>query len=87
MNYLASAALAISLGSATIFGIAITPAQADANAAVCAQGYGKFDGILCNFANYDQCRASVSGTPATCIDNPYRRAAQNQSVRPRAGRQ
>ena len=60
----------------------MTPAYADANLPVCAQTYGKGDGISCNYANYEQCRAFVSGLAGSCIDNPYYRASSN-SVRPR----
>jgi Protein of unknown function (DUF3551) len=49
-------------------------AAADANAAVCAQTYGKSDGLACNYATYEQCRAAVSGLAGSCIDNPYLRA-------------
>ena len=56
------------------------PAHADANLPVCAQTYGKGDGISCNYANYEQCRAYVSGLAGTCIDNPYYRAASNSTL-------
>lgn len=49
----------------------VPPASADANAAVCAQTYGKSDGIACNYATHEQCRAAVSGLAGSCIDNPY----------------
>lgn len=86
MTNLSRFALAASLAIAVVSIGRITEVRADANAPVCAQGYGKFDGLSCNFANYDQCRATVSGIAATCVDNPYLRAAQNQMVRPRDGR-
>jgi len=50
------------------------PGRADANAAVCAQTYGKSDGLACNYATYQQCRAAVSGLAGSCIDNPYLRS-------------
>lgn len=53
------------------------PGLADANLPVCAQTYGKGDGISCNYASYEQCRAFVSGLAASCIDNPYYRAGPN----------
>ena len=56
-------------------------AAADANAAVCAQTYGKSDGLACNYATYEQCRAAVSGIAGSCIDNPYLRAG-SPSARP-----
>lgn len=61
-----------------IAGLALNDAKqalADANAAVCAQTYGKSDGLSCNYANYDQCRAFISGIAGSCVDNPYRRGA------------
>ncbi|MGH6712774.1 MAG: DUF3551 domain-containing protein [Bradyrhizobium sp.] len=64
-----------------------TPGHADANLPVCAQTYGKSDGISCNYANYEQCRAFVSGLAGSCIDNPYYRASSNSvPPRKRAGR-
>ena len=42
-------------------------AAADANAAVCAQTYGKSDGLACNYATYEQCRAAVSGIAGSCM--------------------
>ncbi len=53
--------------------------QADANLPVCAQTYGKSDGISCNYASYAQCRAFVSGLAGSCIDNPYYRAGSIQA--------
>ena len=55
-------------------------AAADANAPVCAQTYGKSDGLACNYATYEQCRAAVSGIAGSCIDNPR---AGSPSARPR----
>ncbi|MDI1265105.1 MAG: DUF3551 domain-containing protein [bacterium] len=57
------------------------PGLADANLPVCAQTYGKGDGISCNYVSYEQCRAFVSGLAGGCIDNPYYRASSN-AVRP-----
>ena len=54
--------------------------RADANLPVCAQTYGNGEGIACNYANYEQCRAYVSGLSASCIDNPYFRARSIQLV-------
>ncbi len=59
--------------------------RADANAAVCAQTYGKSDGLSCNFATYEQCRAFVSGLAGSCIDNPYR-TNSNQAPPRKRGR-
>jgi hypothetical protein len=53
------------------------PSRADANAAVCAQTYGKSDGLACNYATYEQCRAAVSGLAGSCINNPYSRNVAN----------
>lgn len=47
------------------------PSHADANAAVCAQTYGKSDGLACNYATFEQCRATISGISGSCISNPY----------------
>ena len=70
MRRLAPIATALTLTTAlTITGA--TQSSADGNAAVCAQTYGKSDGLACNFVNYEQCRASVSGISGSCIDNPY----------------
>ncbi len=86
MTHLARVVFATSLVAAAI-GLAGTPdAEAGANAAVCALGYGKADGLNCDYATYDQCRAAISGTPASCMDNPHLRAAQNQITRPREQR-
>ena len=74
-------ALTLAAGAAVV--AEIPDANAGANAAVCALGYGKADGYNCDYATYDQCRASISGTSATCTDNPYFRAAQNQQIKPR----
>ena len=63
--------------AATVAGVSV--GHADANLPVCAQTYGKSDGISCDFANYEQCRAYVSGLAGSCIDNPYYRA---DSIRP-----
>ena len=62
------------------------PGRADANAPVCAQTYGKSDGIACNYANYEQCRAAVSGLAGSCIDNPYPRATPNPAAPRKRGR-
>ena len=77
------AAVAIAIAS---LAAGSTSGRADANAAVCAQTYGKSDGLSCNFATYEQCRASVSGISGSCIDNPYYRGAQNQAPRQRSRR-
>ncbi|WP_291866144.1 DUF3551 domain-containing protein [Bradyrhizobium sp.] len=53
--------------------------HADANLPVCAQTYGKSDGISCDYASYEQCRAYVSGLAGSCIDNPYYRAGSIQA--------
>ncbi len=60
--------------------------RADANLPVCAQTYGKSDGISCNYATYEQCRAYVSGLAGSCIDNPYHRGSSNQLVPARRSR-
>jgi hypothetical protein len=64
-------AATLSLAGVTFAGA--LPGHADANAAVCAQTYGKSDGLACNYATYEQCRAAVSGLAGSCIDNPYLR--------------
>jgi hypothetical protein len=48
----------------------IVPGSAGASAAVCAQTYGKSDGLACNCATYEQGRRAVSGFASSCIDNP-----------------
>ena len=85
MRQIAMIATAMTLAAAFTF--TGTPSRADANAAVCAQIYGKGEGTECNFANYQQCRAYVSGTAGSCIDNPYYRASSNQVQQQKRGRQ
>ena len=62
------------------------PSWADGNAAVCAQTYGKSDGLACNYASYEQCRAAVSGIAGGCIDNPYLRAGSSPAQPQKRGR-
>jgi hypothetical protein len=59
----------------------VPPASADANAAVCAQTYGKSDGIACNYATHEQCRAA---SPAVASTIPIFRAVGSPS-RPASG--
>ena len=56
----------------------LSKSNADANAPVCAQTYGKSDGLSCNYATYEQCRAFISGLAGSCVDNPHLRAGSNQ---------
>lgn len=72
MRQLAFAALPL---AGLLITTGVTPGRADANAAVCAQTYGKSDGLACNYATFEQCRAAVSGLAGSCIDNPYRPGA------------
>lgn len=55
--------------------------KADGNLAVCAQTYGKGEGISCDFTNYEQCRAYVSGLAGSCVDNPYRSSSKQIPAR------
>ena len=55
--------------------------RADGNLPVCAQTYGKGEGISCDFTNYEQCRAYVSGLAGSCINNPYRSSSKQVSAR------
>ena len=71
MRLLTLTAATLSLAGFVFAGV--PPGRADANAAVCAQTYGKSDGLACNYATYEQCRAAVSGLAGSCIDNPYLR--------------
>jgi hypothetical protein len=71
MRLLTLTAATLSLAGVLFAGT--SPGRADANAAVCAQTYGKSDGLACNYATYEQCRAAVSGLAGSCIDNPYLR--------------
>lgn len=86
MRRLALTATALSL--AIVSALAATNvSRADANASVCAQRYGKGEGLECNFATYAQCSAYVSGISGTCVDNPYLRASSNKVLpRTRVGR-
>lgn len=72
---------ALTLPFATVLILAgIGVGRADANLPVCAQTYGNSEGISCNYANYEQCRAYVSGLAGSCIDNPYFRSRSIQLV-------
>ena len=86
MPNLAQFATALALASAGIAFTSAKPALADANAPVCAQTYGKSDGLSCNYISYDQCRAFVSGVGGSCIDNPYRNGALAEMPRARKRR-
>lgn len=59
------------IAAASFYVSGVTPVQATANAPVCASlytGMGQID--QCDFYNYQQCQATVSGIGGTCFDNP-----------------
>ncbi len=56
-----------------------TPGRADADAPVCARIYdqgGSYD--QCDFYNYGQCKATISGRSGECFDNRRLRNSLNQ---------
>ncbi len=69
---LTTAAFALAIAATAMIGTA--PARADANAPVCAMIYAQGGSYTqCDFFNYAQCKATVSGRAGVCIDNPYLR--------------
>lgn len=64
------------------------PGHADANAPVCARVYSQGgDYQECNFYNYQQCQATVSGRGGSCFDNPtYRESLARMPQRSRSAR-
>ena len=75
---MSTAAFALTIAIPAFFSAA--PARADANAPVCAMLYvngGPYQ--ECNFYNYEQCRATISGRGGSCFDNPTYRESLNRS--------
>ena len=86
MARLIHVATVLSLATAGVASIGTMPARADANAAVCAQTFGKSDGISCDYKTFEQCRAFISGISGTCLTNPYPDNSQRPALRGRARR-
>ena len=74
MRLLALAAVTVSLAASFTFA-GTQSGHGDANAPVCSQTYGTNDGLRCDFQNFEQCRAHVSGMTGVCLENP--RAGQS----------
>lgn len=72
-------------GAASFYVGDVTSARADANAPVCARlytGNGAID--QCDFYNYQQCQATVSGIGGTCFDNlALKQPAPRAGAKPR----
>jgi hypothetical protein len=74
--------LAAVLASASFLGAlgATTPAAAQNNP-VCRFSGGDEQGSLrCDFANFDQCRASTAGTGGSCVANPEATSTSNANA-------
>ena len=79
MARLIPSAVALAFAATAASFIVPTPSRADANARVCARIYdlgGYYE--ECNYYNYAQCKASVSGRSGECFDNRDFRNSQNQ---------
>jgi Protein of unknown function (DUF3551) len=62
------------LAGAAIFAVAPATAQRyDPRYPVCLQSWHKWGltVIDCSYISMDQCRATASGLPAMCLENPY----------------
>ncbi|MCK1636383.1 DUF3551 domain-containing protein [Bradyrhizobium sp. 157] len=77
MRLLTLAAATMSLAASFTFAGTL-PSHADANWPVCSRTYGTNDGLRCDFQNFQQCRAHVSGMTGTCLENP--RASQSSGA-------
>ena len=74
-----AASLALAVAALATLGAA--PARADADAPVCATTYSQGGAVtLCNFYNYAQCQATISGRGGSCSDNPSLRDSYNRSA-------
>lgn len=73
------------IAAASFYAGNVTPVRADANAPVCARlytGNGAID--QCDFYNYQQCQATVSGIGGTCFDNlALKQASPRAGTKPR----
>ena len=79
---LTTAAFALAIAAMATIGTA--PARADANAPICAMIYAQGGSYSqCDFATYAQCKATVSGRPGVCIDNPSLRESLARMPRQR----
>jgi len=81
-------ALSVALSAALLATVATTPVSAqkyDSTSPVCKTNYrwGGED-TDCGYTSLEQCRATASGLPAMCFDNPY--YAGPSSDRPKAPR-
>lgn len=73
--------------SAALLLVSATPSLAR-DYSVCSQiyGFGQNGVLRCDFINFQQCRATVSGQAGTCIQNPAMAYGQMPERRLRAQR-